>query len=159
MWDANAWPLAGVGCFVYGYQHTFLIAGAPIQSLVDQGLTALTAMDQFLVSKGTDKEWMKTVKGMHTYTVEEGEVLHIPAGFIPFATSLAPDGDCKQDKAVAIVFPPFTSITEAKAVICSGCRTVIHQAIVTLVQDFGTSTVWKEIGPAAKAWATELADD
>ena len=101
-WHVNAWPLAGVGAFVFGHSSSLLVTVVAIEQLREGGLEAMSGIGNFMKTLEIGSAVLG--KGTHkTFVVGPGEALWIPTGYLPLVTGIK-HGDEEDKKSVAAIF-------------------------------------------------------
>jgi hypothetical protein len=152
-WHVNAWPLAGVGAFVFGHSSSLLVTVVAIEQLREGGLEAMSGIGNFM--KTLDVGSVVLGKGTHkTFVVGPGEALWIPTGYLPLVTGIK-HGDEEDKKSIAAIFPILeasTSTTIKNMTEADGhdLKSYVSSAFVN------ASPMWKKVKDVTLDWALKL---
>lgn len=162
-WDLNAWPLPGVPCFVVGVdKKKVLIMAVKLEALKAIGASALTALDNFFLSKGDEKDLLSRA-GAISLTLCSEDVIWIPCGWVPLTIVLEDadadsatdqEKDKNSDKGVVAVIP--TLQDKALAALTQPAALDIKHYIDALSVQMGATQTWSMACRLAQAWVEPL---
>jgi len=148
----NAWPLAGVGAFVFGHSSSLLVTVVAIEQLREGGLEAMSGVGNFM--KTLDIGSVVLGEGTHkTFVVGPGEALWTPTGYLPLVTGIK-HGDGEDKKSVAAIFP----ILEASSTTVKNMTEADGHDLKSYVSSafFNASTTWEKVKDVTMDWAHTL---
>ena len=165
-WDFNAWPLPGTPSLVFGVQERVLICAIQIDKLKSLGVTALSALEAFLVSKSDNKSFL-TDHVSAVLMVGPKDVVWLPAGWVPLVVGWPNDCDEKKtedkdvnengvavSKSVVLVIPALIKGAMEKL---GPSALDLKQYIDTLAANYMRTKTWEVTARAAKDWAAAMA--
>ena len=133
-WDPNAWPLIGCGGIITCVHARLFISVYYCESLAEEGLKALVALNTLPVFRGVDPKPLQVLSNT-VLELSEGQAMFIPPGSIPVVVG-APgrsdqsiSGIDSADKAVAAFIPILFDNSDPLESMRSDARLLLKQSL------------------------------